>query len=160
MDSQHGEIVRRVFADDLCVDRLALFEADGDLDRVLDHVVVRQHRSVVVDHDARAGRLTLALLFATEQVERRFALLHDRRRDERDPRGIFDVDVVRRQPLALLGGVRRRNRRGLNGRDRLLIAAQAAGRCDDGHDDASPEEGRDERDEECALHAENDRRDR
>ena len=39
---------------------------------VLDHVIVGENCAVAVDHDPRAGRLTLALCFpAAEQVERR-----------------------------------------------------------------------------------------
>jgi hypothetical protein len=51
VNSQHSEVIGWVLADHLRVDRLALFEAYSDLDRVLHDVVVRQDRPVLVDHD-------------------------------------------------------------------------------------------------------------
>jgi hypothetical protein len=64
---QDRQVVRGVLADHLRFNRLFVFEADRDLDRVLDHVIIRQDRAVGVDQDPGAGRRTLLFAaFATE----------------------------------------------------------------------------------------------
>src|SRR5271168_1788787 len=107
---QDGEIVGGVLAHHLSFYRLAFFETDSYLYRILDHVVVRENRAVGVDHDARPGRLALTLAFFTEDVKWRFRLLHDRRGHERHTRRVANVSFVRGHADRPLRGVRRGGR--------------------------------------------------
>ena len=158
-DAQHREVLRGVFADHARFDGLAVFEADGDLHGVLDHVPVGEDRAVGVDHEPRARGDALLLGFA--EAEGRFALAHDRGGHVgHRGRGAL-VDFVGARRGGALGGARRGggggggNRRGgLDLGDCLLGGAEAAGGGDHSHHDAAPDEGGEEGNGKEAFHRE------
>ena len=144
-DAQHGEVVGGILAEHLRFDGLAFFEADVDLDRVLDHVVVGEDRAVAVDHDAGAGGLALTLGFAEQ--ERRFGFLHDGGGDEGHAGRVALVDFVGREGVGHLCGVLgfRRRRGGGDGGDGGVARAESAEGGDDPGYEGAPDQGADER---------------
>src|ERR1035437_4816631 len=89
---------------------------------------------------------------ASEEVEGRFAFLHDRGGHECDTGRVAHVDLVRREAERVRGGVRRGGGHRLDGRDRGRAFAEAAEGRDDGHDDGAAEQGGYELDQEGAFH--------
>ena len=69
LDAEDGEVGRRIGADDLGLDGVAVREADGDLVRTLDDVVVRDDVAGLVDDEAGAERRVLPANGSTDSRE-------------------------------------------------------------------------------------------
>src|SRR5439155_9861115 len=126
---QDGDIGRRVDADDLRLQALVVREADLDLPRALDNVVVGDDVTGFVNHEARAERLLPLPLGQVERVpEQRVGRELDEggRRDLDDAGSVALVDLVDRERLRLserdAGGARWRG--GLDLAERGGLAAE------------------------------------
>jgi hypothetical protein len=141
LDLQHRQVGVDVAAHDLRGQRALRRQHDAHVGRAGDDVRVGQDSALLVENEARAGRLVGA---RAPDVERRVGLLHGARPHEHDARRIALVDRARRHPQPRHRRARGRQRGGL---DHLLRrpGLDGAGRQKDGR--RSP--ARENRGEQC-----------
>ena len=128
LDPQQRQVGVRILADGERRDGVVVGERDLDPRRALDDVGVGEDQALVVEHEARAGRLRAA--GRPEDVERRLLGLDGLGADEDDAGRAAAVDLGRAQRP---GGARQ-HRRALAGDRRLDDACVAAGVDESGGD--------------------------
>jgi hypothetical protein len=115
--------------------------------RTLNDVSVGEDVAVVVDQEARPGRLAALLL---REAEHGLGLLHDRRADEGDSLGVALVDVVDGEALVRVARRPRQRRRLSHLRGAVVVARvddagldqdQARDQHDKAAGDGGPETG-------------------